>query len=91
MWDNLRDIFECGVTTLIIVIAILALILGSASVIYYVVDSKECAAKSQAMSVKHSWGFWQGCMVESKGEIMPLKIYLEQKSKQGMEATITNK
>lgn len=55
----------------------LVFLLAVICLFYVTIDSQTCAATSDAMGLKHSWGFWQGCMVTVGDQTVPLDVYLK--------------
>lgn len=85
--EDLKDV----VVVLLVALATTFVIVAFAFAIERVFDKFSCATQTEAMGLKSSWGVFQGCMVQTGDEILPLSTYLERKAKQGMEINVTNK
>lgn len=71
----MRDLFEmCGIGLLFTAMAafLMASLYVVAVIMSYLIDPHICAATASQMRVEHTWTLFGGCVVEYRGEWVPL-------------------
>ena len=85
MFDFIEEVVAPFIVVFLVITIGIGLLLGSGAIVYSITDPRSCAAQADALGLKHSWGFWEGCFVVSKeGEHLPLKTYLHRTVEQNV-------